>query len=82
MPRLTVAALGWSQSCAITHGHAPVCHGASRILLGNLHEFFFRLLVPEGMKQRDAAFESLLRWRRARNREMNRAQLFRGQILW
>ena len=43
-----------------THGYAPVSHGASRIVLGNLHEFFFRFLVPEGMQQRDAAFKGFL----------------------
>ena len=55
-------------------------HGAGRVIFRDLHEFFFRFLVPEGMQQRDAAFECLLRRCSTGNREVHGPQLLRGQI--
>jgi hypothetical protein len=52
-------------------------HGARRIFLGQLHELLLRLFILEGMELSDAALESLLRTRRARDGERNLAQLFR-----
>ena len=55
-------------------------HGAGRVVLRDLGEFLLRLVIPEGMQQRDAAFKRFLDRSRARNREMHRPQLFRSQI--
>ena len=62
------------------HGHAPMRHDAVGIVEGNLRKFFFRLFVPERVKQRHAALEGLLHIRRARDREGDGAQLRGGQI--
>ena len=43
-----------------THRDTPVRHGAVRIVGPNLLELFFRLFVPEGVQQGDAALEGLL----------------------
>ena len=48
--------------------------------LRDLQEFLFRLFVPEGVQQRDAAVERLLHRRGAGDGEMHRAQLRRGEI--
>src|ERR1700744_412314 len=42
------------------HGNTPVCHGATRIIDGDLREFLFCFFVPEGMEQGHAALERLL----------------------
>ena len=42
------------------HRNTPVCHGATRIIDGDLGEFLFSFFVPEGMKQRHAALKRLL----------------------
>ena len=62
------------------HGHAPVSHGAVRIVGGDLLEFFFGFFVPERVQQSDAAFEGLLHIWRAGNREVDCAELRSGQI--
>ncbi len=57
------------------HGHAPVRHGAFRVLLLYLEKSFFRFLVPERVQQGDTFFESLLSVGCARDGEMYGAQL-------
>src|SRR5580692_5975149 len=61
------------------HGDSPMGHRAFGIVLRDLLEFFLRFLVPERVQQRDTAFEGLLHLRRARYREMYRAQLIGRQ---
>ena len=63
-----------------THCDSPMRHGAVRIAMSNAHEFLFRLFVPEGVEQRDAAGERLLHRRGAGDGEMHRAQLRGGEI--
>jgi len=58
-----------------------VGHGAGWVLLGDLGKLFFRLLVPEGMEQSDAALEGLLGRSLARNWERNFAKLFGGLVM-
>src|ERR1700691_1780307 len=44
-----------------THSDAPMRHRAPRVLLAGLSESLLRLLIPEGMQQRDPLLKSLLR---------------------
>ena len=55
------------------HGNTPVCHGATRIIDGDLGELLFSFFVPEGMKQSHAALERLLHGRCAGNWKHDRA---------
>jgi len=52
-----------------------VSHGAVGIVLGDVQEFLFGFLIPEGVQQRDAALERLLHQSGAGNGEMDGSEL-------
>jgi len=62
------------------HRHAPVGHGAVRVVCGDLVELLFGFFVPEGMQQGDAALKGLLHSRCARSGEGDGAELRGGQV--
>ena len=64
-----------------THGHAPVRHGAARVVDGDPHEFLFGFLVPKRVQQSDAALERLLDIWCAGDGEADGSELRSGQVL-
>src|SRR5215470_20415011 len=57
------------------HGDAPVAHRTARILRRDRGERLLRLLVPEGVQERDGALEVVLDGGRARDGEVHAAEL-------